>query len=405
MHRAVISTHPLPPARRARPASVIAATLAVTIGLLTPGPAGARSARHPRSVANLSSAHQSCAPKHHDQPSSHKRSPARCAKRRTAKNEHRPVHRSPASTGAGGGSAAGPSEGELPPAEVTGATTASGQDQADGEAPGEQSGGGPSEQGAGGSSEPGSGGPSEQGGGSSTERGGSALEQGESSGGTLTDPIDPRYLTETPFGTTSFWIQPWRAYLDTWPASRLEESLGINFNVSAPQAEATARLLQDSGFKLARIAHQLGRALLRRSDPVRRRSERAHAPGSAAQARAAAADPARRQQRGPRPGAAGQPGNDRRKRRPAPRRSPSRPPRSRGRARQDRLRRALLRRRPRHPDHLGRRRGSPRSPSRCPARCRPARTKARRCCMRPSPSPRSRTGNRTRPSRKPSPAG
>jgi hypothetical protein len=56
-----------------------------------------------------------------------------------------------------------------------------------------------------------------------------------------------------PFGTRSFWLQPWRAYLDTWSASRLLESVGINFNVSPQQAEATAQLLHDSGFKLARV--------------------------------------------------------------------------------------------------------------------------------------------------------
>ncbi len=72
-------------------------------------------------------------------------------------------------------------------------------------------------------------------------------------GDATTDPIDPRFLTELPFGTRSFWIQPWRAYLDTWPASRLTESLGINFDVSTADAESAAQLLQDSGFKLARI--------------------------------------------------------------------------------------------------------------------------------------------------------
>jgi hypothetical protein len=71
--------------------------------------------------------------------------------------------------------------------------------------------------------------------------------------GVVNDPIDPKYLTEVPFGISSFWIQPWRAYLDTWPASRLLDSLGINFNVTAKEAEDTARLLQESGFKLARI--------------------------------------------------------------------------------------------------------------------------------------------------------
>ncbi|HYM53928.1 MAG TPA: hypothetical protein VES97_01090, partial [Solirubrobacteraceae bacterium] len=49
-----------------------------------------------------------------------------------------------------------------------------------------------------------------------------------------------------------FWIQPWRSFLDTWPASTLTDSLGINFNVGPGAAEPVAQLLQDSGFKLAR---------------------------------------------------------------------------------------------------------------------------------------------------------
>jgi hypothetical protein len=86
------------------------------------------------------------------------------------------------------------------------------------------------------------------------------------SGETVSDPIDPRFLTETPFGTSSFWIQPWRAYLDTWPASRLLEAVGINFNVTPADAEGTAQLLQDSGFKLARIG--INWSALSYSDPT-----------------------------------------------------------------------------------------------------------------------------------------
>jgi hypothetical protein len=71
--------------------------------------------------------------------------------------------------------------------------------------------------------------------------------------GVTTDPIDPHYLTEVPFGTSSFWIQPWRAYLDTWPASRLLESVGVNFNAPQRTFESNAQILQDSGFKFARI--------------------------------------------------------------------------------------------------------------------------------------------------------
>ncbi len=71
--------------------------------------------------------------------------------------------------------------------------------------------------------------------------------------GASCDPIDARYLTDVPFGRTSFWVQPWRAYLDTWPASRLRDALGINFNVGGARAIAVARLLHDSGFRLARM--------------------------------------------------------------------------------------------------------------------------------------------------------
>jgi hypothetical protein len=88
-----------------------------------------------------------------------------------------------------------------------------------------------------------------------------------SDGGVVDDPIDSRYLTQVPFGRRSFWIQPWRAYLDTWPASRLLDAVGINFNVRPREAEGTARLLQSSGFKLARI--ELSWNLLSYDDPTR----------------------------------------------------------------------------------------------------------------------------------------
>jgi hypothetical protein len=72
-------------------------------------------------------------------------------------------------------------------------------------------------------------------------------------GETVTDPIDPRFLTDLPFGRRSFWVQPWRAYLDTWPASRLLEAVGFDFPANPAVAEGTAHLLQDSGYKLVRM--------------------------------------------------------------------------------------------------------------------------------------------------------
>jgi len=273
--RVDIPTHLPAPARRARQASVLTAALAIAVGLIAPGPAAASpeptaatasasAAAHTRSVTHLSGARQSCAAKRHGASSSHGHSPAKCAKKRPTKDGHQPAHHSPASSPAGTGSSAGDgstaeaAEDELPSPEVTGATTGAEQGEPAGEASGEPggagSGGGGSPEGGGSAAKQGSG-SSEHGGGSTEQSGGSEEQgEGEGSGGTVADPIDAKYLTETPFGTTSFWIQPWRAYMDTWPASRLLESLGINFNVSAPQAQATAQLLQDSGFKLARIA-------------------------------------------------------------------------------------------------------------------------------------------------------
>src|ERR1019366_8410117 len=85
------------------------------------------------------------------------------------------------------------------------------------------------------------------GGGQPGEAGGQATPAAtplpEETNGVLTDPIDTRYLTRVPFGSSSFWLQPWRAYFDTWPASTLTSSLGINFNVAPADAEAVAQLL------------------------------------------------------------------------------------------------------------------------------------------------------------------
>ncbi len=69
----------------------------------------------------------------------------------------------------------------------------------------------------------------------------------------LSRPIDPRQQTAVPWGYRSYWLQPWRAYLDTPPASVLRDAVGINFNVPASLAPRVAALLGDSGFKRARI--------------------------------------------------------------------------------------------------------------------------------------------------------
>src|SRR3954471_16721027 len=85
--------------------------------------------------------------------------------------------------------------------------------------------------------------------------------------GTLRDPIAPWQQTALQFGERSHWLQPWRGYLETMPASRLRRAIGINFNVEAYQAGATAKLLARSGFKRARI--ELGWGALDYNDPGR----------------------------------------------------------------------------------------------------------------------------------------
>ncbi len=69
----------------------------------------------------------------------------------------------------------------------------------------------------------------------------------------VSDPIDPAYLTEMPLGDRSDWVQPWRAYLDTPPATALADGMGVNFNVPAEQAQVAAQLLGSSGIKRARV--------------------------------------------------------------------------------------------------------------------------------------------------------
>ncbi len=85
--------------------------------------------------------------------------------------------------------------------------------------------------------------------------------------GAVCDPIDPAYLTDLPFARTSFWLQPWRAYFDTWPASRLLSAVGVNFDVEPAQALATARVLHDFGFHLARVGTTWG--AISYDDPTR----------------------------------------------------------------------------------------------------------------------------------------
>lgn len=69
----------------------------------------------------------------------------------------------------------------------------------------------------------------------------------------LSNPIDPRQQSALPWGTRSDYLQPWRAYMDTQPASMMRTALGINFNVDAGYAAPVAQLLGSVGFARARV--------------------------------------------------------------------------------------------------------------------------------------------------------
>lgn len=72
-------------------------------------------------------------------------------------------------------------------------------------------------------------------------------------GGVLNTPIEAKQFSSVPYIHRSFWMQPWRSYLDTWPASRMRKGIGINFNVTPAEAQATAKVLAANGFRRARM--------------------------------------------------------------------------------------------------------------------------------------------------------
>jgi hypothetical protein len=85
------------------------------------------------------------------------------------------------------------------------------------------------------------------------------------SSATIKHPYDDPIQQAIPFGIRSFYLAPWRAYMDTWSADQFLNCLGINFNVGPEDAAATARVLADAGFRSARV--ELGWGNLDYTDP------------------------------------------------------------------------------------------------------------------------------------------
>lgn len=77
--------------------------------------------------------------------------------------------------------------------------------------------------------------------------------QGGAPEAALEGPYEDPQQQAIPFGRISFYLAPWRAYMDTWPAQQYLGCLGINFNVPFQDAKATATVLAEAGFRSARV--------------------------------------------------------------------------------------------------------------------------------------------------------
>jgi hypothetical protein len=69
----------------------------------------------------------------------------------------------------------------------------------------------------------------------------------------LDRPVAPTQQTALAFGDRSHWLQPWRAYQDTRPASSLADAAAINLNVAPAEIARTAETLAAAGVRRVRV--------------------------------------------------------------------------------------------------------------------------------------------------------
>ncbi len=69
--------------------------------------------------------------------------------------------------------------------------------------------------------------------------------------------INPAYYTEIPFGYHSHWIQPWRAYMETIPAQKFIDGIGVVFNINLEKTnvnpDLVAEMVARHGVRQARV--------------------------------------------------------------------------------------------------------------------------------------------------------
>jgi hypothetical protein len=84
---------------------------------------------------------------------------------------------------------------------------------------------------------------------------------------TLQRPYEDRLQAEIPFGDRSYYLAPWRAYMDTWPGRRYTEALGATMNrFHEHEVDAVATLLAEAGFSHARV--EMGWGHFNYDDPM-----------------------------------------------------------------------------------------------------------------------------------------
>ena len=74
------------------------------------------------------------------------------------------------------------------------------------------------------------------------------------SAGELERPYtDKSCFTEIPFGSHSFWLQPWRSYLETVPAHRFVDGMGMGLSTHGADPDLLLRMLSEHGVRNGRI--------------------------------------------------------------------------------------------------------------------------------------------------------
>ncbi len=81
-----------------------------------------------------------------------------------------------------------------------------------------------------------------------------ALQKSDSKSAALTEPYEATRHRPPPFGAISYYNQPWRGYMDTWPAAKFLGALGSQYNgLDAKVAAPLFQLMDESGIRNLRV--------------------------------------------------------------------------------------------------------------------------------------------------------